>query len=226
MGPLATADFMKKLIEETPAQHDEDHIPVIVYSVPQIPSRPAAILADGVSPLPAMLDGIRILKHAGAQALAIPCNTAHYWFEDLVREGTVPILHIADAVLAELAARDFRAGRVGLIATRGTIAAGFFQQRLRTAGLDIVVSTEREQYEWVLPAIEAVKRNALDIAHPLAVRACESLRARGADLVVLACTETPMAIDYATHSVAAGCVDATRALAKACVAWWRDAQEA
>ena len=223
MGPLATADFLKKLIEETPAQHDEDHIPVIVYSVPQIPSRPAAILADGPSPLPAMLEGVRVLRRAGAGVLAIPCNTAHYWFEDLVRDGGLPILHIADAVLGELEARDLRAGRVGLIATRGTIAAGFFQQRLNAAGLDILMSTEQEQHEWVLPAIEAVKRNALRIAHPLAARACESLRERGADLVVLACTETPIALDYAPHSVSAICVDATRALAKACVAWWRDA---
>ncbi len=224
MGPLATADFLKKLIEETPAQRDEDHIPAIVYSVPQIPSRPAAILAGGVSPLPAMLEGIRVLKHAGARVLAIPCNTAHYWFEELVRDGTLPIVHIAEAVLAELSAREFRAGNVGLIATEGTVAAGFFQQRLRAIGLSIITSTEREQREWVLPAIDAVKRNALDLAHPLAVRACESLCERGADLVVLACTETPMAMDHAPHSVTTRCVDATRALAKACVAWWRDAQ--
>ncbi len=97
MGPLATVDFLQKLIEETPASRDQDHIPVIAYSVPQIPDRPLAILGKGESPLPHMLEGIHTLKRAGAQAIAIACNTAHYWYDDLVLQGGLPILHIADA---------------------------------------------------------------------------------------------------------------------------------
>src|SRR4051812_14632246 len=95
MGPLATVDFLKKLIEETPATRDQDHVPVVVYSVPQIPDRPGAILEATESPLPAMLEGVRVLKGAGAAALAIACNTAHYWYDELSAEG-VPVVHIAD----------------------------------------------------------------------------------------------------------------------------------
>lgn len=221
MGPLATVDFLRKLIEETPAARDQDHVPVIVYSVPQIPDRPTAIVGGGPSPLPQMLAGIRTLREAGAQAVAIPCNTAHYWYDELVRDGGLPIIHIADAACDELAARVPGARGVGLIATKGTIAAGFFQQRLAARGLAVVTSTEREQDEWVLPAIAAVKRNQLDAAHPLAVRACTALRERGAGAIVLACTETPLAVEHATSAVSALCIDATRALARACVAWSR-----
>ena len=221
MGPAATVDFLKKLVEETPADRDDEHIPVIVYSVPQIPSRPAAIVAGGPSPLPAMLEGIRVLRSAGAAAIAIPCNTAHHWADALARDGGLPIIHIADAVRAELAARASRPNTLGLIATKGTIAAGFFQKSLARDGYRVLLSTEREQDEWVLPAIEAVKRNALDVAHPLAIRAVAILLERGADAVVLACTETPLAISHRPHAVAARTVDATRALAKACVAWRR-----
>ena len=221
MGPAATVDFLQKLIEETPADRDDEHLPVIVYSVPQIPSRPAAIIAGGPSPLPAMLEGIRVLKSAGAQAIAIPCNTAHYWADALTRDGGLPIIHIADAVRVELAARASRPNTLGLIATKGTIAAGFFQKSLGGDGYRVLLSTEREQDEWVLPAIEAVKRNALDVAHPLAVRAVARLLERGADAVVLACTETPLAISHRPHAVAAQTVDATRALAKGCVEWRR-----
>ena len=78
MGPLATVDFLQKLIEETPATRDQDHIPLIAYSVPQIPERPAAIAGHGESPLPHMLDGMRTLRNAGATMIAIACNTAHY----------------------------------------------------------------------------------------------------------------------------------------------------
>src|SRR5688572_33509583 len=87
MGPLATVDFLAKLIEETGAERDEDHVPVVVYSVPQIPSRPAAILHGGASPLPAMLEGVRTLERAGATAIAIACNTAHYWHDALAAQG-------------------------------------------------------------------------------------------------------------------------------------------
>ena len=219
MGPLATVDFLKKLIEETPAERDHDHVPVVVYSVPQIQDRPAAILEDGASPLPAMLEGVRVLKGAGATLIAIACNTAHHWYDDLQREG-LPIVHIADATCDELAARAGDVRTVGLIATKGTVAAQFFQQRLAARGVECLLSSEEEQDELVLPAIAAVKRHALDRAHQLAVRACERLQARGAGAIILGCTEMPPAIEHREHPVRALCVDPTRALATACANWW------
>ena len=223
MGPLATVDFLKKLIEETPAERDEDHVPAIVYSVPQIPERPAAILDDGASPLPHMREGVRVLKRAGASVIAIACNTAYHWYDDLQREG-VPILHIADATCDELARMD-HVRTVGLIATKGTVAAQFFQQRLSARGVVCLLSSDEEQDELVLPAIVAVKRHALDQAHELAVRACERLQARGAGAIILGCTEMPPAIEHREHPVRALCVDPTRALAKACVRWWTNTRE-
>ncbi len=225
MGPLATVDFLKKLIEETPAVRDQEHVPAIVYSVPQIPERPAAILGTGESPLPHMLKGIRTLREAGAGAIAIPCNTAHHWYDELVRGGGLPIIHIADAACDALRLKTAGVATVGLIATKGTIAAGFFQQRLAARGLEVVVSTPREQDDLVLPAIDAVKRNSVAEAHPLAVRACEALANRGARAVILACTETPLAMEYANSTVGKLCVDATRALARACAAWHANAAD-
>lgn len=225
MGPLATVDFLRKLIEETPAARDEDHIPVVAWSVPQIPGRPEAITGNGESPLPAMLDGIRTLKAAGAVAIAIPCNTAHYWYADMVREGSVPIIHIADAALSELEARRIAGRTVGLIATRGTLAAGFFQERLTARGFKHVTNNDADIDELVLPAIVHVKRNELDTAGKLLGTAVARLVAAGADGVILACTETPVVLDRLAPELSGKCVDATRALAKACVKWWRENQE-
>src|SRR5260221_11986364 len=97
MGPMAAADFFKKLIEETPAQRDQDHVPVIVYSVPQIPSRDKALTRNGESPLPQMLAGMKILREANAKCVAIPCNTAHFWYDELRTAGGLPILQMVDA---------------------------------------------------------------------------------------------------------------------------------
>jgi aspartate racemase len=225
MGPLATVDFLHKLIEETPAMRDQDHLPVIAWSVPQIPERVPAITGNGESPLPALLEGIRTLKQAGAAAIAIPCNTAHYWYADMVREGGLPILHIADAALAELAARRISGKTVGLIATKGTLAAGFFQERLAARGLQHITNTDADIDELVLPAIVHVKRNELDAAAKLLGTAVEKLMANGAGGVILACTETPVVLDRLPAAVSAQCVDATRALAKACVKWWKENQD-
>jgi aspartate racemase len=222
MGPLATVDFLHKLIEETPAQRDQDHVPVIVYGVPQIPDRPAAIVGNGPSPLPAMLEGVRVLKQAGASAIAIACNTAHYWYEPLAEAAAVPVLHIADAACDALARRQVRAERVGLIATDGTLAAGFLQSRLESRSLQPLLNTTEEQAQWVLPAIACVKRRELAQAHALVSRACEALHARGAQSIILACTEIPVALEYASTPYAAISVDATRALAQACVQWWKE----
>lgn len=224
MGPLATVDFLGKLIEETPARRDAEHIPVVVYSVPQIPDRPQAILEGAASPLPAMLQGMHTLKRAGATCVAIPCNTAHYWYDDLVRDGGLPILHIADAACGQFTARGIEADTVGLIATKGTLAAGFFQQRLDLRGYRCITNTARDQDALVLPAIECVKGNELARAHQLVVRAVRNLHQQGAQAVILACTEIPPALEHQPTDIDRICIDATRALAQACVTWWRGQQ--
>jgi aspartate racemase len=219
MGPLATVDFLQKLIEETPASRDQQHVPVIAYSVPQIPDRPPAIVGAGESPLPYMLQGIHSLQRAGATAIAIACNTAHYWYDDLAAQGGLPILHIADAACAALGDASVR--RVGLIATDGTIAGGFYQQRLAALGKECVLCSTDDQRTLVLPAIEAVKRTDLVRAHASAIQAAHHLLDRGAQAIVMGCTEIPLAIEYEKPAVAAYCIDATRALARACVQWWQ-----
>ncbi len=225
MGPLATVDFLQKLIEETPATRDQEHVPVIAYSVPQIPDRPPAIIGHGESPLPQMLEGIHTLKRAGAQAVAIACNTAHFWYDDLLRQGGLPILHIADAVCADLVTLAGQSvQRVGLLATQGTVAAGFYQSRFAAHRIDCVLSSDHDQHTLVLPAIECVKRNDLAQAHALAARAARNLLsqdAQGVQAVVLGCTEIPLALEHQPSDVSSRCIDATRALARACVAWWR-----
>ena len=163
-----------------------------------------------------MLEGMVTLKRAGAQAAAIACNTAHYWYDELTRESGLPILHIADAACANISG-----SKVGLIATTGTLHAGFYQQRFAARGLQCLASTHDEQGTLVDPSIEHVKRNELAAAHALATRAAEALLARGAEAVVLGCTEIPLAIEHAPSAAAKQCIDATRALARACVAWHR-----
>jgi aspartate racemase len=223
MGPLATADFYEKLIALTPATRDQEHIPVVIYAVPQVPDRTAALLEGGASPLPALQAGVRTLVAAGAQTIAIPCHTAHAWYDELAAANPVPIIHIADAAAAAALKIAGRGARLGLIATAGTLAAGFYPPRLATHGFVCSAPTEAEMRELVTPGIAKVKAGAIEEGGRQVERAVAAQLERGAGAVVLACTETPVALDRIGSSLRARCVDATAALAGACVEWWRSA---
>ena len=224
MGPLATADFFSKVIAATPASGDKDHVPLLIQSDPRIPSRPEAILHGGESPLPALLAGRDRLIAAGATALAMPCNTAHFWFAELLHGCSVPFLSIVDATCDEAAAMATPGARIGLIATGATLATHLFDQRLEAMGFVPLLPDESEMGALVLPAIALVKAGRALEGGRLVVQAVQALLGRGATTVVLACTETPLALDAVQSPLRAQCVDSTGALARACVAWWQAGQ--
>ncbi|HET7160089.1 MAG TPA: amino acid racemase [Burkholderiales bacterium] len=219
MGPLATADFFRKLIEETPAQRDEQHVPVVVYSVPQMPSRENAITHGSESPLPQMLAGMTALSKLEVGCVAIPCNTAHYWYDELQRSSQLPILHIADAACDELRKRGGTQSRVGLLCTEATIVARIYHDRLAAHDIECVLNTPAEREELVRFTIDAVKRGSLEDAGRMLERAAALLFERGIESVILGCTELPVALDAIRSAVVPRCIDATRALARECVAW-------
>jgi aspartate racemase len=226
MGPLATADFFAKVIAATPATRDEDHVPLLIQSDPRVPSRPAAILRGGESPLPQLLAGRDRLIAAGATALAMPCNTAHYWYPQLAEGCSVPFISILQACCNEAAARVAPGGQVGIIGTGATLSAGLFSTPLRQRGYVPIVPPDEELQEVVLPAIERVKAGFPAEAGAMLERSVQALIDRGAGAVILACTETPLALDAVGSPLRANCIDSTAALARACVAWWQTQRKA
>ncbi len=220
MGPLATADFFSKVIAATPATSDAGHVPLLIHSDPRIPSRPAAILQGGESPLPVLLATRDRLIAAGAVALVMPCNTAHHWHAQLQANCPVPFLSIVDAACQEAAHQVSRGAPVGIIATRATLAAQLFDAPLARLGCSLLQPTEQELQAIVLPAIEGVKAGRVAASGTPLERAVQVLLDRGAAQVILAYTEVPVALDAIESPLRARCVDTTAALARACVAWW------
>jgi aspartate racemase len=221
MGPAATVDFMAKLTRLTAAEREQDHLPLVVVSDPRVPDRVGPILEGrGESPLPHMLAGVRRLERAGATCIAIPCHTAHFWYDPLAAETELPVLSILDAVLAELVRRQVPKGPLGLLATAATLHAQLYQPRLEAAGYACLAPDQATMAGLVLPAIRLVKQNRTGDAAPLLCRAVDTLRARGAGMTVLACTELPLAWAAAAEPPA-DCLDATEALARLVAAWYR-----
>lgn len=221
MGPLATVDFFKKVLLETPAKDDADHVPLLIQSDPRIAPRPAAILSGGRSPLGALLAGRDRLISAGALALAMPCNTAHFWYADLTKDCGVPFLSIVDASVNELSLLAAPGSTVGIIATRATLAAQIFDPALARSGYTVMLPSENELDTLVLPGIEFVKAGDLLRGGHCISEAVQALLDRGAHAVILACTETPVALDAIESNLRIHCVDSTAALARSCVVWWQ-----
>jgi aspartate racemase len=223
MGPLATVDFLRKLVEATPAMRDQEHVPVVVSSIPQVPDRTAAYRGEGESPLPALLASGQRLAAAGAGLVVMPCNTAHLWFDALQRALALPMLHIVDAALDELAALDDRPERVGLLATDATLSSGLYVNRTG-AGVQWLLPTADEVARFVEPGIAAVKGGRSEAGRELLRAAAQGLERRGARALVLACTEIPLVLDRDSSELPL--VDATAALARAAVRWALGRREA
>ncbi|MDB5757031.1 MAG: aspartate racemase [Burkholderia sp.] len=220
MGPLATVDLMAKIIAHTPAARDQDHVPVIAWNVPQVPDRQRALAGDGPSPLPAMQEGIARLNDAGATCIAIACNTAHHWHDALQAASSAPILHIARITLAVLQ-REPVAGPVGLIATHGTLAARLYQDLLEPAGIECLVPDAEQMDALFVPGCYAIKRGAVNEGGSLLEALAETLAARGATRLLLACTEVPVGLERIGSPLLPICIDPTLALAQACIAHYR-----
>ncbi|MER9708321.1 amino acid racemase [Mesorhizobium sp. M0204] len=214
MGPAATVDFMSKIVSATPVAIDQDHIPLIVYDIPQIPDRSSAIENGQDDPFLPMLSGVRFLDAAGVEFIAIPCNTAHYWHDRLDRGARATILHICQAVLDELRAMPTRPRSIAIMATRGTISADIYGTDLLKAVDRVVIPDEKSQH-LIDHSITFVKRGAMAPAREAAVAAARLLVQHGAECLLLACTELPVA--FSGIEIGTMTLDATDALARACI---------
>jgi len=195
MGPAASAEYVVRLIQQTPATCDQDHIPFVLWSDPTVPDRSTSLLNKDDKPLPYLLAGIKGLFSAGCNLIVIPCNTAHFWYSELVRQNPrVTIIHIVDSVADALRDVDVINSTVGLMGTQATIELGLYQYKLNKQGWDCIVPTKEEMDTLVQPAIDLVKAGDMIKSHAMLMSVVDSLITRGATAVVLGCTEIPLAV--------------------------------
>lgn len=224
MGPAATVDLMDRIVKLTKAKSDSDHVPILAMSDPAIPPLGPAILHDAPTPLPDMLVRLAILEAAGVDAIAIACHAAHHWYDSLAAASSVTIIHIADAVIADLQARSITVGPIGIVAATSTVKSGFYQKRLSQAGYSSRLPSNDTLENIVQPAIAQAKTGNLDAARPLFERAIKEVAGHGVSAIVLACTEIPVALGGATYPHLPPLIDGTQSLARACIIYVKGAE--
>jgi aspartate racemase len=232
LGPYAGSDLARKIFDETVAASDQEHLPVALISFPgHIPDR-SAYLADPSAPDPVapLVEVARRLERAGCSVAGMPCNTAHSprifeaILENLHSGGhTIRLLNMVDATAESVPELAPAARRIGILATTATVNGGLYGDALATIGLEAVVPAVAYQREVVNPVIfdgtwglKAISNPPSEEARKRLLGAIRHLRERGAEAVILGCTELPLAIAEAEVD-GLPIIDSTRSLARALI---------
>jgi aspartate racemase len=186
MGPEATVDLLRRVLAKTPAQDDQDHIHLIVESNPKIPSRIAHLIeGTGADPTPELIRIAVNLQRAGAEALAIPCNTAHAYAHSIRRAVSIPLLDMVQLTVDQIAGSR-RIARVGLLASSAVLATELYTKAF--AGHGIAVAQPARQDE-VMSLIKAVKRGETGSKVQAALAQLAADLADQTDVLLIGCSE-------------------------------------
>ena len=221
MGPEATVDLFAKIVRSTPVSRDQDHLRLIIDNNPKIPDRQEAILENGPSPAPMLIESAKNLAVAGADFIVMPCNTAHYWIEEIKKAVTIPVVDMIEETAKETA-RLYRSSRtVGIMAATGTVRSGLYQRRLRDLGIKAISPTDNGQAR-LMQVIYSVKSGNLPKASTAAVEIGQELVKAGAEAIIAGCTEIPLILK--TGDLPVPIIDATQVLATRAIEIARDRQ--
>ncbi|HIZ90483.1 MAG: amino acid racemase [Mucispirillum sp.] len=215
MGPAATIDLYKKIVEQTPAEKDQDHIHVIIDSYPQIEDRTSYILHGGKSPAPKLIESAKRLEAAGADALIMPCNTAHYFAKDIEKAVYIPLIHIVKCSAEAIKKKYPYVRKIGLIATTGTIKAGVYGDILKNYDLETITLNEELENNIMDCIYKGVKAGKTEEYSTLFQKCVDDIASLGAELLIAGCTEIPLLMPYIKTNLPV--IDATYELASAAV---------
>ena len=188
LGPLATVYFMDMIVKMTEAKKDQDHISMIVLNHAAIPDRTDFILdSSKPNPLPMMVEDAKKLQAAGADYVVMPCNTAHFFYEQIQNNITIPMLNIIEETVKY--ARDVKGvKKLGILATKGTVSAGSYQRMCEKYGIEWAVPSLQDEQSLMNIIYNQVKAGK-EININEFNKIIGNMKADGCDAVALGCTE-------------------------------------
>ena len=213
MGPLATVDLFGKIVANTTAANDREHIPVVIDNNTRIPDRTAGILHNGESPIREMVRSAVKLESMGADFLIMPCNTAHFFYNDIVKFVNIPMINMLEETAKAI--KEMGIGKVGLLATNGTIESGVYATAFEKFNVEFVTPNEEHQKAVMDLIYNGVKAGNFSIDITAFRNTINYLVSEGVEYVVLGCTELPIAFEKWEFNVKS--IDPTLVLAKSAI---------
>ncbi|MCI0708006.1 MAG: amino acid racemase [Ignavibacteriae bacterium] len=210
VGPYAGLDLVRNVFDETIAQTDQQHLPVVLMSLPEnIGDRTGYLLgASTTNPARSTVDVLQQLENAGVTVAGIPCNTMHApRIFDAIIEGmkqrrlSIQLLHMVDEAVLFVRQYHPHIKKIGLLSTNGTAQSGVYQGAFERVGIQVVLPPDEIQQKHVHSSIYDPTFGIKAFSNPVTAQARQhllsaisGLRTAGVDAVILGCTEIPLAI--------------------------------
>jgi len=215
MGPFATSVFFERMIERTNATKDQEHIDMIILNHATLPDRTEAIITERPDAfLRSIEKDIKLLDVAGVSNIVIPCNTSHYFFSDMQAMTSIHIINMVDKTIDFIKEKYGHEGKVGILATDGTILSGVYERACEKKGIDSLIPDSKTQKQ-VMSIIYKIKSNLHVHAPELNTIIHKLITEQNCTTVILGCTElscVPIDARVANH-----CVDPMNILVEAAI---------
>ena len=209
MGTQAGLDFCNKLAILYRGKIDQEYPLFVLYNKSNIPGRPESIgiqtkkLSNQLSNkkskkkyslvLKSLLEGCQSLKKSKCKFIVIPCNTAHYWYDDLKKKIDIPIINMPKEVFNHTKKECKKDTAIGLLATEGTIKTGIYN-KFFDKKYNLIYPKKNIQLNSVNKAIKLVKMGKVKTANKVIKSAINYLIKKKCKKIILGCTELPIAI--------------------------------
>ncbi len=217
MGPMATVSLLQAIVENTRAECDQQHPPVIVDSNTRIPDRTAFLLGSTAEdPRPELLAAAGRLENSNVACIIMPCNTAHAFYDEIVQNSTVPVLHMIEETAEWITVKYPEQKRIGVLATQGTYHANIYRDGLQKFGLTQVIPGQHEQEEVTKVIYDGIKANNSSFDFSRYEEVITELRkTNDIEVVILGCTELSVAQNL--HPVKGIFVDPLQIIARSAI---------
>ena len=212
MGPLATVDLFGKIVNLTDAKCDNDHIHILIDNNTYIPDRTSYILGDGENPIDELVRSAKRLKNMGADFLVMPCNTAHYFYNDIIDNVSIPFINMIEETANYINNRNIK--KVGLLSTTGTINAKIYDNIFKNYNIDVINPSDENQ-NIIMDLIYGIKKGKKEFDKKKIQKVLTDLHHKDVEYVILGCTELPVAFELLNLS--GNYIDPTEVLAKVAI---------
>ncbi|MCF2134028.1 MULTISPECIES: aspartate/glutamate racemase family protein [Mycetohabitans] len=220
MGSEATAYFLRILAQRSSATIDQEHVPFVLLSCPEILDRSQSVETDDTN-VPATIDArLRQLEKAGCGAVAMPCNTAHYWRHEFASSLSIPLIDMVSATAQRAALLG--AGNALVLGTRSTIKYRLYDNALQNVGVRLIEIGD-DIVDLTHIVITLAKTGEIDHASQKMAHLLQACQSRHPNVIILGCTELPIVLS--TRAQGNDLIDSVSCLADACIKWWQSKSE-
>ncbi|MCF9047294.1 aspartate/glutamate racemase family protein [Acinetobacter nectaris] len=219
MGPQATVDTINKVIKNTPAHCDQEHIPTITVSIPDIPDRTESIFLQNNKPLEKMVAYLKILESTHVGCIIIPCNTAHFWFDDLQKNTSIKMISIIESTIEYL--KNTHTKKVYILATSATIYTRMYQSKLEENHIEYEIPCEETQRKIMENIYNYKAGNQIQVKQDMNKLIQQYSTSQG-EKFLLACTEIPLILEDIILKKPNSFIDATDILVQTAIQFYQN----